>query len=129
MARKVSSRRDDASLSALLPDLQRLGFSEYEARTYVSLLRGEPATAYEVSKNSGLPRANTYGALESLAKKGAVQPISENPVRYAPVAPEVLLSRLSREVTGLCERLKQGLGNITAKPDTDIVWTVNGQDA
>jgi sugar-specific transcriptional regulator TrmB len=43
------------------------------------LLRAYTATAYEVSKRSGLPRPNTYGVLESLTKKMAVQPVSKDP--------------------------------------------------
>lgn len=108
-------------------DLQRLGFSEYEARTYVSLLRRNPATAYEISKHSGLPRANTYGALENLTKKQAVQPVSENPVRYAPISPAVLLDRLASDVSGICGRLKDNLEGMDLRDGSDIVWNIEGQ--
>src|SRR3546814_15562141 len=59
--------------SDLLQDLKRLGFTEYEARVYVQLLRQSPATAYEIAKAASVPRPNTYHALEALAKRGAVQ--------------------------------------------------------
>src|SRR3546814_7860517 len=67
--------------SDLLQDLKRLGFTEYEARVYVQLLRQSPATAYEIAKAASVPRPNTYHALEALAKRGAVLPVSENPNR------------------------------------------------
>jgi sugar-specific transcriptional regulator TrmB len=112
----------------LVADLQRIGFSEYEARTYMSLLQVNPATAYEVSKHSGLPRANTYGALDALTQKNAVQPVTESPVRYAPVRPEVLLDRLSSELNGVCDRLKDHLGALETDDRSDIVWSLSGQE-
>jgi sugar-specific transcriptional regulator TrmB len=112
----------------LVADLQRIGFSEYEARTYMSLLQVNPATAYEVSKHSGLPRANTYGALDALTQKSAVQPVTESPVRYAPVRPEVLLDRLSSELNGVCDRLKDHLGALETDDRSDIVWSLSGQE-
>ena len=129
MPRKAVATRagTPAAVPDLLTDLQRLGFSEYEARTYLSLLQGHPATAYEVSKHSGLPRANTYGALESLTKKQAVQPVSETPVRYVPITPAVLLDRLSSEVSTVCGRLKEGLSTVAVRERSDVVWTVSGQ--
>ncbi|MGD9942641.1 MAG: TrmB family transcriptional regulator [Burkholderiaceae bacterium] len=112
----------------LVDDLQRIGFSEYEARTYISLLQVNPATAYEVSKHSGLPRANTYGALDNLTKKRAVQPVTENPVRYAPVHPETLFDRLSSEINTVCDRLKSQLQEFHDDDRSDVVWSLSSQD-
>lgn len=130
MPKKVAANSPGKSSTQPDPvqDLQRLGFSEYEARTYVSLLGVSPATAYEISKHSGLPRPNTYGALENLTKKRAVQPVSENPVRYTPVAPAVLLDRLASDVSGICLRLKEGLADIELNQGSDIVWGIEGQE-
>jgi predicted transcriptional regulator len=69
-------------MQTLFRDLQTLGFSDYEAKAYIALVKLQPATAYEVSKEAGLPKANSYSVLESLSKKEAVQPVSQNPVRY-----------------------------------------------
>lgn len=125
---KTVSKKRSAESADPIHDLQRLGFSEYEACTYMSLLHNSPATAYEVSKNAGLPRANTYSALENLAKKQAVQPVSENPARYVPVAPEVLLSRISSDVTDLCERLKETFDDLQPQESTEVVWSLEGEE-
>lgn len=109
-------------------DLQRLGFSEYEASAYISLLQASPATAYEISKRCGLPRANTYGALEGLAKKRAVQPVSESPARYVPVDPAVLLGNISDDIGSVCTRLKQSLDNLGSEEDPNVVWSIEGQE-
>jgi len=37
--------------------LVKIGFSEYEAKAYVALLRESPVTGYELSMLSGVPRS------------------------------------------------------------------------
>lgn len=108
-------------------ELQSLGFSDYEARTYLTLLHCSPATAYEVSKRSGVPRSNTYGALESCTKKGAVQPISQAPVRYVPVDPRVLLTRIADDTGAQCARLASRLSQMKVDESRDFVWTIDGE--
>jgi sugar-specific transcriptional regulator TrmB len=111
-----------------IQDLQTLGFSEYEASTYLGVLRKNPATAYEISKTAGLQRANTYAALENLVKKKAVQPISENPVRYVPVEPSILLEMIASNVTGVCDRLQQTFDAIQPQESSDVVWSIDGEE-
>ncbi len=123
----MSKNHGQKQRQALLADLQRLGFSEYEARIYLSLLKSPSVTAYEVSKETGLPRSNTYAALESLTKKMAVQPVSQNPVRYVPVEPSALLGQWSREVNAVCGRLEAGLRHLEGESGLDVVWTIVGQ--
>ena len=70
--------------SAQIAQIRALGFSDYEARIYVGLLQNSPATAYELSKNSGIARANVYSTCETLVTKKAAQVIKNKP-RYNPV--------------------------------------------
>jgi sugar-specific transcriptional regulator TrmB len=109
-------------------DLQSLGFTSYEARVYMALLQGYPATAYEVSKQTGLPRANVYNALETLARKLAVQPVNENPVKYVPVDPKVMLDRIARKTASRCNDLVDKLIATKAVETTEFVWTLTGDD-
>ena len=44
----------------MISRLQALGFAEYEARCYLGLVNGPPCTAYDISKITGVPRANVY---------------------------------------------------------------------
>ncbi|MDE2369267.1 MAG: TrmB family transcriptional regulator [Burkholderiales bacterium] len=106
--------------------LQQLGFTGYEAKVYLSLLREFPATAYEISKRAGLPRANVYNALATLEKKLAVQPVNENPVRYVPVEPRQLLDRIQRETANRCDSLAEQLIATKAVEATEFVWTLSG---
>ncbi|MGB0086649.1 MAG: helix-turn-helix domain-containing protein [Rhodomicrobiaceae bacterium] len=121
---------DDARspLLHLIRDLQDLGFSDYEARAYIALLKLQPATAYEVSKEAGLPKANSYTVLESLSSKEAVQPVSENPVRYSAVAPQTLFERIADNTQRRCDRVREGLSKLADLPRHEYVWSITGRD-
>jgi HTH-type transcriptional regulator, sugar sensing transcriptional regulator len=113
----------------ILTDLKRLGFTEYEARIYIQLLRQSPATAYEVSKSTGVPRPNTYNALESLSQRGAVLPVSESPARYIAAQPDEMLDAIARQTSKLCENLTAKLASVAMPVEDQYVWTLNGEDA
>ncbi|TKA97619.1 TrmB family transcriptional regulator [Cereibacter changlensis] len=112
----------------VLADLRALGFTDYEARVYIQLLRQSPATAYEVSKNAGVPRPNTYNALESLAQRGAVLAVSEGPARYVAAPPDQLLDGLSRQTSALCNRVSAKLAAMVWTVDDQHVWTLSGEE-
>lgn len=61
------------NLEGIVDQLSRLGFSQPEARAYLTLLGKSPATGYEVAKNSGLSRGQVYETLGRLEGLGAVQ--------------------------------------------------------
>lgn len=113
----------------LISDFRRLGFTEYEARIYMQLLTESPATAYEIAKATGVPRPNTYNALDALAKRGAVLPISENPVRYVASPPDRHLNNLGRETMAVCTNLARELSRLRAPADDPYVWNVQGEAA
>ena len=114
----------------LLADLRRIGFTDYEARIYVELLRqGTPGTAYELSKNTGVPRPNAYNAFESLAQRGAVLAVSETPARYAAAPPEELLGTIARHTSALCKEIGTRLSELAAPVDDQLVWTITGDRA
>ncbi|WP_075218046.1 TrmB family transcriptional regulator [Mongoliimonas terrestris] len=119
----------DQALLLLVRDLQDLGFNDYEARAYIALLKLQPATAYEVSKEANIPKANSYTVLESLSRKEAVQPVSEQPVKYMAVAPETLFGTIAERTQRRCDRVKDGLARIAEVPSHEYVWSVTGADA
>lgn len=119
----------DGFLPQLVRDLQSLGFSDYEARAYIALLQLQPATAYEVSKAANLPKANSYTVLESLSRKEAVQPVSENPVRYTALPPDLLFDGIAEKTQRRCNSVKDGLSRLAAVPQREYVWSVSGAEA
>ncbi len=109
-------------------ELQELGFTDYEAKIYISLLQNSPETAYEISKNNALPRPNVYSALDSLEKKQAVQKVSLDPVRFVPVNPATLFSRISKAVQDRCLALEIGLEKLQPEEKTHYVWNIDNAD-
>ena len=109
-----------------MQEFRQLGFTEYEAKAYLILCRTSPATAYEVSKLAGLAKANVYAALDGLAQRGAVQPVSEDPVKYVPIAPARLLGQIAKATSARCKDLVEKLSTVESAGGTDYVWTLQG---
>ena len=110
----------------LLSNIKGLGFTDYEARVYLALLAKSPATAYEVSNGSGVPRPNTYSALNALATRKAIMPVSTNPVRYVPQPPDVLFRTIAAKTSELCESVANQLSEMTVDPGERFVWNLSG---
>ncbi|HET6655878.1 MAG TPA: helix-turn-helix domain-containing protein [Gammaproteobacteria bacterium] len=77
--------------------LQDLGFTDYEARAYISLVGAGERNGYEVAKAAGMPRANVYAVLERLVERGAARRLdTPDGARYAAVKPAQLVRRLDK---------------------------------
>lgn len=109
-------------------NLRELGFTDYEARAYAALSARQPATAYEIAKLGGLPRANVYAALRNLEEQGALQPVTENPVRYVLVNPEQFFRRIQRSTAGLCDDVVRALKRNVKADESAYVWVYRGKD-
>ena len=92
-----------------LEGLLHIGFTRSEATTYLILLQDHPATAYEISKRGGLTKSGVYAAIETLVRKGAVQPVSEHPVKYGPVELEQFFSKVAARMATQCSQLATSL--------------------
>lgn len=109
--------------------LMALGLSEYEAKAYVALLRESPVTGYQLSKLSGVPRSMIYEVVGKLIARGAAMSLrQEGVVRYALVPPEEFLNQLHREHETLITALQQDLSTLTAVPDLEYVWNIEGRE-
>jgi len=108
--------------------LVSLGFSEYEAKAYIALLRENPVTGYQLSKLSGVPRSMIYEVLDKLIARGAAMVLpSGDSVRYAPVPAPRFLDQLHREHEELVTSLKDDLAALASAPDLEYVWNIEGQ--
>jgi len=117
--------------SRIIDDLKSLGFTEYEAKIYLETLQaaGVPKTAYELSKLSGVPRSNTYSALEILARKGAVLPVTESPVCYVAANPRDMLDSLAAQTAITCGRVATQLENLAPRVENQYVWILRGEES
>jgi sugar-specific transcriptional regulator TrmB len=71
--------------------LQEFGLTDYEIRSYSSLLEIGPATASELSEASDVPYSKIYEVLGTLEKKGWIESEHGRPSKYYPKPPSVAM--------------------------------------
>ena len=113
-----------ATTQNLVDGLQEVGFTDYESRALVALIQHSPATVYDIAKRAEVPRSNAYSVLSSLSRKGAVQQVAENPVRYAPLDPRRFLGRIAEATSVRCKTLAEELNAIERPQLVDHVWSI-----
>jgi HTH-type transcriptional regulator, sugar sensing transcriptional regulator len=93
--------------SDLVPELTRLGLTNYEARAYLALIRRGSSTGAQVARLADLPRQRIYDVLATLVEKGLASSRPGDVVKYAAVPPQVALETLvenHRQHLALLER-------------------------
>ncbi len=85
--------------------LERLGFSNYEARVFFALYQGSVMSAAEAAKEAKIPRPSVYEILKSFCKKGICNEIhTPSKQLYEIIESDVLESKIENEIrkeTGL----------------------------
>lgn len=110
--------------------LTQIGFTEYEAKVYLTLLHENPATGYQLSKKSGVPRSMVYETLGRLSVRGAALESVEGRVTlYSPLPPDFLMDRYENEQRRMTENLRDGLQKLYEATDQDKVWTITGRQS
>lgn len=75
--------------------LVALGFSHYEAKSYVGLLTGGYGqTAYALWKRTGVPQPKIYEALRRLVDRGVAVQVGSRPQRFSPRPVDEVLAQL-----------------------------------
>ncbi len=108
--------------------IKRLGFTTYEARAYLALLKSNPVTRYELSKNSGVPRSAIYDIIRKLEHIGAVSAIYTEPERYVPLPPEQLFELLERQFKERVEEVRKSLADFSTKIEPGHLWNIVGYE-
>lgn len=106
-------------------NLLAIGFTEYEARVYLALLSDNPATGYQISKHTGVPRSMVYEALGRLHARGAVlRTGDQRATLIRPVPPDTLLERYKSEQRSLMKNLQEGLSELYNAPQEEHLWSI-----
>jgi sugar-specific transcriptional regulator TrmB len=114
----------------LIKELTHIGFTEYDARVYLALLHVYPATGYQISKESGVPRSMTYETLARLVGRGAVLKSTSGKIsHYRPLPPDVLLARLQEEHNTRVTKLNNGLSRLYEAHPEEALWSINGRSS
>ena len=76
----------------------KLGLTQIEAKTYLTMLEGGKSLAGNIAKRAHLHRRNTYDALEQLLQKGlSSYSISNNKKYWTAIHPEKMMSLLKEQ--------------------------------
>ncbi len=113
-------------LEQIAMHVKELGFTVYEAKTYVSLLQNSPVTRYELSKNSGVPRSAIYSVIKQLENLGAVNALYSHPEKYIPLPPEQLFKLLENRLKERIGKAMEGLKGIESNLMADHLWNIVG---
>ena len=105
----------------VMKELQKLGFSQYECKAYIGLLKHYPATGYEISKQTGVPRSMIYEVVGKLMDKGAVHVVPSEPVKYVPVSATELMNRMRKEFEKSFDFLDQKLNCLEQERQVDVI--------
>lgn len=82
----------------ILETLQKIGFSDKEAKVYIALIRLGAQPVSIISERTEINRTTTYDIIESLTKKGLVSSIKKGSITYfKALDPKELLNYLERE--------------------------------
>jgi sugar-specific transcriptional regulator TrmB len=84
---------------AIAERLTQLGFTHYEARTYLGLLQTDGATGYSIANDTGVPQPKVYETLRRLVERGAAVRTGEKPSRYRAIPPDAVLQGIERDFT------------------------------
>lgn len=102
--------------------LQALGFTEYEARAYVTLLQQGELSGYAWARESGIPRANIYAVAEKLVERGAVQRVQvRKGVAWAPVPVDTLLGGIHEQHRHAMGKARQSLAELGRAQEPRVV--------
>ncbi len=89
--------------------LQRVGLTEYEAKTYLALLTMHLSTATKIAEKAGVPRTRIYSVLEALRDKGWVKVLSGVPLLFRANEPVEVFEKAKADYTTFLESIKTTL--------------------
>ena len=79
--------------------LRSLGFTEYEAKVFLSALQGKLMSASEIADNAGIRRTDVYNILKSFVDKGYVNEIETNTIlKYEMIDPDIIFDKIQRDI-------------------------------
>lgn len=107
-------------------NLKDLGFSQYEATCYMTLVGNHPVNGSQLSKISGIARSRIYDVLRNLISKGYV--IEVNSGQYAPLPADEVVRRLKRNFNSNIKVFEEKIAAASKKNDLEFVWTITGYE-
>ncbi len=112
----------------LISALGKLGFTEYEAKVYLALLKESPLSGYGIARASGVPRSKVYEVLRGMVGRGEVLVSHGEPVRYAPLPARELILARRRKAEESIRVAEEGLERYAAEANSSgLIWDITGR--
>lgn len=110
----------------VVQQLEKIGFSSYEARAYVALLEAQPANGYDLARASGIPASKIYETLQRLVAKGVALASAQEPTVYQARPPAELIADFRQETERSLTFLLNALPQLASEPSPGVVWRLRG---
>ncbi len=112
----------------IIATLKTLGFTEYEAKAYISLVGFGMATAREIHEHSQVPQGRIYSVLKSLLDKNYIEMQEGNPSYYYAENPTEILNKLKSEINDSIDETMEYLSNLhlESKPPA-MIWVIHSE--
>ena len=112
----------------LISNLEKLGLTENEAKTYAGLVSMKEATARQVHELTNVPRAKVYDILRALSKKGYVEIRQGSPAYYRAVEPKHIIGRIKDEMINCAIDTLSQLNELSYQvPTYSSVWCIESE--
>ncbi len=86
-------------MKELIQKLEALGFTTYESKVFISLLKGYNMSAPEVAEDAKIPKSSSYDILKSFAERGYCNEIrTPSKIKYEMIDPEIIKGKLENEL-------------------------------
>jgi sugar-specific transcriptional regulator TrmB len=129
-------------MKEIIKKLEALGFTNYESKVFLVLMKGRSMSAAEVAEEAGIPRTSVYDILKLFAERGYCNEIeTSTKLRYEIIDPKVIEDKieneLNRDFKGKLSELKNSFeylkplyskGEVTEKTtDVEVIKGFNRQ--
>ena len=104
--------------------LTQFGFTALESEIYTFLLQESPVSGYRIAQALGKPAANTYKAIQTLEKKGALMTEEGETRLCRPVPSEELLERLAATFQASRKEAAAALAKFGEPAQDDRIYVV-----
>lgn len=106
--------------------LKKLGFSDYEAKAWIALLRENPSTPYEVARESGIPTSKIYEVLSRLeTKKMVTVTRRDKKSLYAPSDYRKILGKMRDTMDSTLDSLEQNIKKLSPAEPVSFIWNLD----
>ena len=114
----------------MIKRLKQIGFSDNEAKVFLELLKGYPATAYQIAKRTGLAGANVYQVLATLVQKGLVIATEGEKKLYNPLDPSSWLTDMKKSFKTNIDLITKELTSLYGSQKEDsLIYRLKNKDA